>query len=89
MTPTLRERLSEALIINRSNSKCGACGKGASPHDTRHDDIVDWTPVPGGGCGIEWRYVTSAYTNSEEWCREMRPDLEWFDRWPGLGERAA
>lgn len=84
--PTVAEMKSEALVINRSDSRCGNCRKGASPHAEAHVDIVDYKSVPGGGCGVRWRYLTSDYTGAgiEQAARDMRPDLEWFDQWPSL-----
>lgn len=71
------------LIIDRSASKCGACGRDANPHDEIHRDVIGYNPVPNGGCHVRWTQVSTFYTGAEQEAavREMRPDLEWA----GLG----
>lgn len=78
--PTPAEKLKRALVINRFESKCGACGQPADPGEKGHIHQLGYQP--GEGCGFTWVYVTSDYTNMEEAVTEMRPDLEWFNRWP-------
>lgn len=75
--------MAEALVINRSDSRCGKCGRPAYPQQQAHLDEAGYGPR-GKGCGVRWRYVTSDYvgTGIEEATRAMRPDLEWFNRWP-------
>lgn len=87
--PSIAEKLREALVINRTDSKCGACGRETLPRGETHTDISGYKPVPGGGCGVRWRYVTSDYTGMREAVQDVRPDLEWFARWPGFEEEAA
>lgn len=67
------------LIINRTDSKCGACGRGADPYAKSHDKVIGYKPGPG--CGATWTHVTSSYRGGgiEEATLEMRPDLDWFD----------
>lgn len=70
------------LIINPNESRCGNCGKGCSPYSKTHDLIYEYSLTSGTlpGCGIEWKYLTSHYTNFEghyDSIRSMRPDLEW------------
>jgi hypothetical protein len=72
---------SKALIIDTSWSYCGACGKGAYPDQETHEDVADWTPVKGGGCGVRWEHVASSYCGPgiKKAATGMRPDLEWID----------
>lgn len=79
---SVQDKFKEALIINRFDSKCGACGKGADPREEAHETQLGYGEHPPEGCGIRWRFVTSDYTNMEEGVSAMRPDLEWFARWP-------
>lgn len=75
------EQQKQTLIINRSNSSCGNCGRGCNPHSKTHDVIYEYSPTSGekSGCGIEWRYVRSDYIGDgmAEACKTMRPDLVW------------
>jgi hypothetical protein len=76
------QALCTTLIINRSDTKCGNCGKGADPYAESHDVILGYPPIGGGpGCGVRWAQVRSDYTGMEDRCREMRPDLEWVGTW--------
>lgn len=71
------------LLVGRVWSKCNDCGRGAFPNQERHEDVAGWHPEPGGGCGVEWKYVVSEYAGkeSEEAVRDLRPDLELLN-WP-------
>lgn len=51
------------LIINRSDSRCGNCGKGASPHENAHLTILGYAEHNSPGCGEEWDSVESDYIN--------------------------
>jgi hypothetical protein len=71
----------ETLYINRSDTFCGNCHKGANPRDEAH-----WTQYGYGngefgtpGCGQVWRKVsTDSYgMGMNDIIRNMRPDLEW------------
>lgn len=74
------------LVIDRSSSTCANCGKGANPSQETHEDIADWTPVPGGGCKIRWTHLSSNYAGRQQKiaCVDMRPDLKWVDMFPDL-----
>jgi hypothetical protein len=74
------ERMKTALVINRFDSKCGACGGGANPNEEAHvTQLAGYTGrQTSRGCGVVWQYVTSDYIEGEEWCRRMKPDLEFF-----------
>ena len=66
-----------ALIINRSDSRCGMCGKNADPHETEHR----MERMRGEGCGAPFTEMTSDYTGMEEACKRLRPDLPWKGLW--------
>ncbi len=51
------------LIINRSESRCGNCGLGASPHENGHLTILGYQDNGSPGCGEEWDSVESDYIN--------------------------
>jgi hypothetical protein len=70
------------LIINRTDSRCGACGKACDPREKRHATILGYGPDNGKpGCGAVWTHATSHYVGLgiEQAARRMRPDLEWID----------
>lgn len=68
-------RINETLIINRYDSKCGCCGKGASTEQVEHDKALGWGNQ-GKGCGVKFKYVSSSYTGMDQRVAAMRPDLE-------------
>jgi hypothetical protein len=83
--------LAQAIVIGRSSSSCGACGRDANPHDKSHDVVVGYfaANLPEDsperiGCHTEFEYVTSDYSGEDQKqaCMEMRPDLEWIDMYP-------
>lgn len=80
------ERLHAALIIDRSWSFCGACGRGAYPEQEIHADLAGWHPERGSGCGVKWTHVSSNYSGDKmkEGAMDMRPDLEWIDMFPNM-----
>lgn len=41
-----RQELTATLVIGRSDSHCGGCGKSTLPRNTHHHDISGWTPAP-------------------------------------------
>lgn len=59
------------LHINRSDSRCGACGKNADPAENAHT----MTTMHGVGCGATYVAVSSNYFGMEDRVRAMRPDL--------------
>lgn len=71
--------LATALVVNRSDSRCGACGKGANPNDTKHTRILSWGDK-GAGCDVTWTHVTSDYAGGgiEEAIQADWPHLVWF-----------
>jgi hypothetical protein len=72
------------LLINRSDSKCFNCDKGARPSDKSHDEAIGWDGREPG-CGIVWQYVSSEYGDMVEDVRDMRPDLTYIEPavlWP-------
>jgi len=83
------DKQKHTLIINRSNSRCGNCNRGASTEQRIHDTIYEYSPDTGAvGCGTEFRYVASDYfglgsfwggefETTEELYAHMYPDLEW------------
>lgn len=78
--------MSGLLVINRSDSRCGECGKPCDPHAKAHDVLLGWGPTNGDpGCGAEWDRVGSDYAgpDMEAAVRRMRPDLTWDPAWPG------
>lgn len=71
------------LIINLSDSQCGACGKSADPYEDSHVSILGYHPGPG--CGAVYTHVTSHYMGVSERVKEMRPDLIWSGFEDSLG----
>lgn len=71
------------LFIDRSNSRCGACGKGADPAEKQHDTIIEYSPNTGRpGCGAIYEAVSTNYVNLDglyDSIKEMRPDLQFVD----------
>ena len=75
-------RLAATIIINRSSSRCSACGKNADPVEKFHE----MKTMKGLGCGSQFVRVGSDYRNLRnegfgtdhlpDWCHEMRPDLD-------------
>jgi hypothetical protein len=71
------------LYIDKSDSTCGACGKGADPYEESHITLVGWHAINGQtkGCGAVYDAVSSHYSflgGLEERIEEMRPDLPWL-----------
>lgn len=61
------------LIINRSDSRCGGCGKSADPHEDAHYRVLGYRP--GEGCGETFTSVSSDYFGMDEAIKSFRPDL--------------
>ena len=70
------------LVINRFDSKCGNCGKGALPSQVTHDHIVGMHRGREEGCHVVFTHVTSDYIGPgvEGMCKTVRPDLEWIQQ---------
>lgn len=51
------------IIINRSESRCGSCGKPANMEETGHYTIMGYKDNGAPGCGEEWDSVSSDYLN--------------------------
>ena len=70
------------LYINKSESRCGACNKGADFYEESHITLTGWAAVNDRmkGCGAEFDSLSSDYS---DWgglydeLRLMRPDLPW------------
>lgn len=66
------------LYVNRMDSKCGNCGRGADPHAECHDEVLCYAPIKPEGCHVRWRYVSTHYSDEgglHQRISEMRPDL--------------
>lgn len=61
------------LIINRSDSECGACGQPATWSEDAHITRLGYNP--GEGCGAVWDAVSSNYFGMDEAVQRCRPDL--------------
>lgn len=75
---------SAVLIINRNDSLCGRCKRGADPSEKAHTtalgyfsrEILDDPYHPARiGCGAVFSAVSSGYSGMEKRVQEMRPDL--------------
>ncbi len=71
------------LYINKSESRCGACNKGADPYEESHLTIMGWSAINDKmrGCGAIFDAVDSDYNflgDLVEAIQEMRPDLPWL-----------
>ena len=69
------------LFINRNDSECGSCRRGADPYETSHDTMLGYVPAGTKGCGEPFTAVSTHYLglNMKERVMEMRPDLPWSD----------
>lgn len=80
------------LYINKSDSRCGACDKGADPYELTHDTLLGWAAVNDRmkGCGATFTAVSSDYFHiTGDELSAMRPDLPVVLRWPdALRERS-
>ena len=79
------QRIAHTLYINRNDSRCGKCGKGASYDESSHQRVLGWSKEERAkpGCGVRWEYVSSDYFGMKKIVSEIRPDLIW---WSELGE---
>lgn len=64
------------LIVNRTDSYCGSCGRSALPSETHH------TITPGlsgekPGCGDKFIYIASGYTMMKDKLTKAYPHLIW------------
>lgn len=80
----------KVLVINRSDTVCGNCGKGATYQEKKHETILGYSKnYPSkDGCGVEWTHVTSHYVGVPglyERIQELRPDLIFIDPTGGKG----
>lgn len=68
--------LKATLIINRNDSSCLNCGKGAHLKEKSHNSWLGYeNPYDKPGCGILWENVTSHYEGMEDFIKAIRPDL--------------
>lgn len=68
------------LYVNRSDSRCGWCGRSALPSDKRHETPCGYDQAPG--CGAEFISVSSDYFGASEMyvrIMSMRPDLPFIE----------
>jgi hypothetical protein len=74
--PGAAEELTATLVIGRSDSHCGGCGKSTLPRNTHHHDISGWTPRPGEGCGARFVAMRSdSRSVTADILKDIRPDL--------------
>lgn len=73
------------LIINRSESKCGNCGRPANPHETHHISVPSYQPSTSPGCGQRWVLARSDYIGYDKTFASIRPDLTWVSFDPAVG----
>ena len=91
MRAALRDRMAKAprtatLYINKSESRCGACGLGCSPYEVTHHTLMGYGAWDDDMAGCEARFtaVSSDYVGFpglEDAIQQMRPDLPFL----GLG----
>jgi hypothetical protein len=75
----------DVLVINRFDSRCESCGKGASPSEKSHETLLGYNIDPSKkGCGVTWTHVRSDYSGLDDRIARMRPDLKLL-AWPKLG----
>lgn len=72
------------LYINKSESRCGGCNRGADPYEESHITLLGWAAVNDKmkGCGAEFTDLSTDYVNFPgllEAIRDMRPDLPFIE----------
>lgn len=75
-TTTPGDEPTAALLVDRTSSTCGACGKPTLPSALTHANVSGYDPKPGGGCGARFvaiRSVNRGVTDGH--LRSLRPDL--------------
>jgi hypothetical protein len=80
MTPDAEPPVAARLYINKSESRCGACNRGADPYEESHLTLTGWAAVNDTmkGCGAMFDSVSSDYVGLPglvESIKAMRPDL--------------
>jgi hypothetical protein len=67
------------LYVNKSDSRCGACNRGADPYEETHESVEGWFQGRSvKGCGARFTSVSSDYnTITGEDAASVRPDLPW------------
>lgn len=71
------------LVINRTETRCGACRKNADRFEDKHETVLDPFGFPKfrPGCGQRFVFVDTDYWSGDgSWERhvqEERPDLAW------------
>lgn len=66
------------LYVNKSESRCGACGKNADPYEETHISGQWYKDKRLAGCGAKFTSIASDYTHiGPEDIADMRPDLPW------------
>lgn len=75
-TTTPGDEQTATLLVDRTSSTCGGCGKPALPSALTHANVSGYEPKPGGGCGARFVAIRSANRAvTEEDLRCLRPDL--------------
>lgn len=77
-------KMKHTLIIDRSSSSCGNCGRGCDPSERNHDTVYGYQHSGEPGCHYYYKYVTSNYMISGDGLKEMRPDLEVISPFPNM-----
>ncbi len=76
--------LTATLYINRSDSRCGACNRGADPRETGHFTRLGWNVrQSNSGCHALFVAVSSDYLLDEDFIaaiRRLQPDLPLVSR---------
>lgn len=69
------------LYIDRSSSRCGACGKSCLPSEEAHSTPCGYDQHEG--CGARYTHLSSNCFGGgiEEAAQHMRPDLPWVTFW--------
>lgn len=67
------------LLVDRSSSRCSACGKGCDPHELTHATILTYGPMNGSpGCGARFDSIQAMYMldgHEDDDMHRLRPDL--------------
>lgn len=80
------EIASKTIFVGRWSSRCGNCGKGASPSEHIHQSVLAFShgARQEPGCGIRWEYISPAWTEfvhgedrAMKKVKELRPDLKY------------
>lgn len=76
------KRMTATLIVSRSSSRCGHCGRQTMPDWQTHDAVSGYYSKNKPGCGLEFTAITSDSPLDAYWfsaLSSMRPDLPIVD----------